>query len=93
MNDEDEEHAPILSYTWKNNGVVYFMSTCYRGGDTIMVEQQSGASVVEVLALTMAQIEIGELILQINFDFHIVFDKKLGDGIYHCFTGLLNLQL
>jgi hypothetical protein len=55
MNDEDEEYAPILSYVWKDSGVVYFMSTCHRGGDTIMVERQSGASVVEVLALTMAQ--------------------------------------
>jgi 3-deoxy-D-manno-octulosonic-acid transferase len=27
MDNEDEEHAPILSYAWKNSGVVYFMST------------------------------------------------------------------
>jgi hypothetical protein len=62
-----------------------------------MVERQSGASVVEVPAPAMAQEYCigmkGELILQINFDFHIVFDKKLGDDIYHCFTRLLNLQL
>jgi hypothetical protein len=29
MDDEDEEHAPILSYAWKDSGVIYFMSTCY----------------------------------------------------------------
>jgi hypothetical protein len=31
------------------------MSTCHRGGDTIMVERQSEASVVEVPAPAMAQ--------------------------------------
>jgi hypothetical protein len=29
MDDEDEKHAFILSYAWKDNGVVYFMSTYY----------------------------------------------------------------
>jgi hypothetical protein len=27
MNDEDEKHAFILSYAWKDSGIVYFMST------------------------------------------------------------------
>jgi hypothetical protein len=97
MNDEDEKHALILSYAWKNSKVIYFMLTCYRGRDTIMVERQSRALVVEVPAPTIAQkycIGIkGVDILQINFNLHIVFDKKLRDGIYYCFTRLLNLQL
>jgi hypothetical protein len=25
INDENEEHAFILSYVWKDNGVVYFI--------------------------------------------------------------------
>jgi hypothetical protein len=55
MNNEDEKHALIFSYAWKDSGVVYFMSTCHWGGDTIMVEWQSGALVVEVPAPAMAQ--------------------------------------
>jgi hypothetical protein len=55
MDDEDEEHTPILSYAWKDSGVVYFMLKYYRRGDIIMVERQSGASVVEVPAPAMAQ--------------------------------------
>jgi hypothetical protein len=55
MDDEDEKHASILSYAWKDSGVIYFMSTCYWGRDTIMVERQSGALVVEVPAPVMAQ--------------------------------------
>jgi hypothetical protein len=41
MNDENEEHASILSYAWKDSGVIYFMLTCHQGGNTIMVERQS----------------------------------------------------
>jgi hypothetical protein len=55
MNDKDEKHAFILLYAWKDSGVVYFMSTCHRGRDTIMVERQSGALVVEVPAPAIAQ--------------------------------------
>jgi hypothetical protein len=54
MDNEDEEHASIFSYAWKNSGVVYFMSTCHWEGDTIMVERQSGALVVKVPASAIA---------------------------------------
>jgi hypothetical protein len=29
IDDEDEKHAPIFSYVWKDSKVVYFMLTCY----------------------------------------------------------------
>jgi hypothetical protein len=54
MDDEDEKHASILSYAWKDSRVVYFMLTYHRGRDTIMVKQQSEALVVEVPAPTIA---------------------------------------
>jgi hypothetical protein len=55
MNDELEDYAPILSYAWKDSGVVYLLSTSHQGGDTITVQQKSGASTIEVLAPLMAQ--------------------------------------
>lgn len=55
LDNESEEHAPILLYAWKDSGVVYFISTCHQGGDSIMIKRQSGAVIADVPAPSMAQ--------------------------------------
>ena len=55
MNNDDHDQAPILSYAWRDSGVVYLMSTCHRGGDTMIMERRSGAMVVEVPAPSMVE--------------------------------------
>lgn len=55
MDNETVDHAPILSYAWKDSGVVYLLSTSHRGGDTITVTRQSGASFLNVLAPSMVE--------------------------------------
>jgi hypothetical protein len=53
MNNELEDHAPIsiLSYTWKDSGVIYLLSISHQSRDTITVQWKSGASIIKVLAL------------------------------------------
>ncbi len=55
MSNEDQDTSPILAYTWKDSGVVYLMSTCHRGGDTIVVTRQSGAAEIEVPAPSIVE--------------------------------------
>jgi hypothetical protein len=53
INDKLEDHAFILSYTWKNNGIIYLLSTNHQSGNTITVQRKSGASTIEVPAPLM----------------------------------------
>lgn len=55
MNNEDSDKAPILACSWKDSGVVYFLSTAHSANDMITVERQSGANRIEVNAPAMVE--------------------------------------
>jgi hypothetical protein len=55
MNDKLEDYTSILSYAWKNSGVVYLLSTSHQSGNTIIVQRKSGASTIEVSVFLITQ--------------------------------------
>jgi hypothetical protein len=40
MNNETIDSAPILACSWRDSGVVYFMSTLHRGDETTIIQRQ-----------------------------------------------------
>ena len=92
MSDENTEKAPILACSWRDSGVVYFMSTtAHRGGNVGVVERQrSGPNTIHVdlhqwQNSTARTWEV--LILLINIDLPTVYARNQKDGTYVCFTG------
>jgi uncharacterized protein YdeI (YjbR/CyaY-like superfamily) len=50
MNNETINNALILACSWRDSGVVYFISTLHRGNETTIIQRQSGASKIDVQA-------------------------------------------
>jgi hypothetical protein len=56
MNNKAVEHTPIIAYAWRNNEVVYFISTCYQRREISIVQRKSGLSKIDILALPIVKI-------------------------------------
>jgi hypothetical protein len=49
LSNEHEKKAFVLACSWKNSGVVYFLSTSHQGGETKIVHRQSGISTINIV--------------------------------------------
>jgi uncharacterized protein YdeI (YjbR/CyaY-like superfamily) len=48
MNNKTINSILILVCSWRDSGVIYFMSTLHRSDETVIIQRQSEASKIDV---------------------------------------------